>query len=113
HPAHDAVSDVIARAIQLRRQIVMIEDELPAEHLVKTGDDEEGVWRIVRMDDVESLAGGNVDTENEAASGEIHVLGHVSGYDAQLLQERADSGPFPLGEFLEEGEPRKAVDGHA
>ena len=91
----------------------MIEDELLAEHLVKRSDDKQRVGRIVRVDDVESFAHRDVDTQHETADREVQVFGQIAHDDPRLVQERVQPRPLPIRKLLEEGQATKPVDRHA
>src|SRR5262249_55411436 len=56
----------IARQVEFRTQVVMIEDRFPSKQLVDEGDHDQSVGRIVCVNDVESLGRENVKANDQA-----------------------------------------------
>src|SRR5262245_9049283 len=101
---------LVAREIELWRQIVMIEDEPLSEKPVNGTDHEERIRGVMGMDDVEALSPGDVQAPTEARRGEIDVFGYVPGHRLQNLEKSRQPAACGGGQLLEEGQCRNAVD---
>ena len=80
-PANEAIEKVAAlkfRLVELGIDVVVIEDELLAEHLERQADKEYEVRRIARVDDVEASRRGNPQGQKELPEQRRDVLERVA-----------------------------------
>src|SRR2546425_11043993 len=91
----------------------MIEDELLPKDLVNRANHEEGVRRVVGVDDIEPLSRRrDVETPQETRQRKVAVLQEIAYNYLQSLEQRSCSGRFCVRKFLEECEPWHPVHGN-
>ncbi len=115
--AQDARLQALAGAepglVELRAEVVVVEDEFFSDQPEGQRDEEKRVGRIVRVHRVEAVPQKNIDAEQEAAGREITVLEAVADEDLGLGEEpREESEIFRVG-LLEKLDAPEAIHPHA
>src|SRR6266566_5372491 len=81
---------------------MMIEDELLPKDPVNRTNHEEGIRRVVRVDDIEPLSRRHVETPQQTRHRKIAVLQKIADHYLQSPKQRSDSGRICFRKFLEE-----------
>src|SRR2546425_1592563 len=80
----------------------MIEDELLPKDPVDRANHEEGVWRVVSVDNVKPLSHSDVKTQGETHGRKVGVLDQVAHNGLQRVEKRSGSGTAGVRQLLEE-----------
>src|SRR5215468_8843275 len=88
---------------------MVIKDEFLPQQLERQCDQEESVWRIVGVEDVEAMSPAEITANHEACGSEVEVFTDVPQESLELQKQPPESSRIGRGRFLEQLKTRHAI----